>query len=343
VAAIGIIWGIVSLTGFATLKNVSDDPDAQYLSKLEGITFRPVFIIGLHRSGTTLLHRLLAETGCFNYCSAYHVVNVERLLSDHFTGKAEAGKQALRDEFKRLGLTTRIIDETPAAPESPLEYGFALMRQTGGRPRITEGTLELFKQTARKLQVTGDPARPLLLKNPWDEIYFLDIKRWFPDAKFVFIHRHPAATLNSQMRAMRSLFEAKNEFAAMTTKMYRDMWARPLRRVVARRLGDSPFRIWEKLLAVQSVRMIKYYLAHFKELPAADCISLRYEDLCKEPDANMQRITDFLGIHPPPEITYREKIAQRESKLPPDIIGRFHSIRKKVAAYLVEQGYSDKV
>lgn len=323
--------------------NAAEQPDAQYLSRLEGVTFQPVFIIGLHRSGTTLLHRLLAETGCFNYFSAYDVVNVQRLLSDHFTGAADAGRQALRDEFKRLGLTTRIIDETPAAPEAPLEYGFALMRQTNGRPRITEATLELFKQTARKIQVIGDPTRPLLLKNPWDEIYFVDIKRWFPNAKFVFIHRHPAATLNSQMRAMRSLFESKNEFAAMITPWYRQMWTRPLQRVVAQKLGEPPFRLWEKLMATQSVRMLKYYLAHADELPAADCIALRYEDLCKDPDANMKRITDFLGVHPPPQITYRDKISPRESKLPPDIIARFHSLRKKFARYLVEQGYSDPV
>lgn len=321
--------------------NAAKQPDAQYLPKLEGVTFHPVFIIGLHRSGTTLLHRLLAETGCFNYFSAYDVVCVDRLLSDHFNGKVEAGKQALRDEFKRLGLTTRIIDETPAVPEAPLEYGFALMRQTNGRPRITEATLDLFKQTARKIQLTGDPTKPLLLKNPWDEIYFLDIKRWFPDAKFIFIHRHPAATLNSQMRAMRSLFEAKNEFAAMITPWYRQMWTRPLQRVVAQKLGEEPFRLWEKLMAKQSVRMLKYYLAHFKELPAKDCIALRYEDLCRDPDANMKRITDFLGVRPPPQITYRNKISPRESKLPPDILARFQSLKKKLAPYLAEQGYSD--
>jgi hypothetical protein len=341
------MWGIVSIRFSATLKGVNgngaEQPDAQYLPRLAGVTFAPIFIMGLHRSGTTLLHRLLAETGCFNYFSAYDVVNVQRLLSDHFTGAREAGKQALRDEFKRLGLTTRIIDETPAAPESPLEYGFALMRQTNGRPRITEATLDLFKQTARKIQLTGDPTRPLLLKNPWDEIYFLEIKRWFPEAKFIFIHRHPAATLNSQMRAMRSLFEKKNEFAAMITPWYRQMWTNPLRRIVGQKLGEPPFRLWEKLMAWQSVRMIRYYLAHFKELPPADCISLRYEDLCQEPDAIMMRITDFLGATPPPQITYRDKIAPRESKLPADIIARFQSLRKKLDPYLKEQGYSDPV
>jgi hypothetical protein len=57
----------------------------------------------------------------------------------------------------------------------------------------------------------------------------------------------------------------------------------------------------------------------------------------------MKRITDFLGARPPLQITYRDKIAPRESKLPPDIIARFYSLRKKLEPYLKEQGYGDPV
>jgi hypothetical protein len=317
----------------------SAQPDAAYLSKLDGVTFRPVFIMGLHRSGTTLLHRLLAETGCFNYVSAYHVLRYERVLEDFFTGRVEAGQQELRDQFQRLGLTTRIIDETPAAPGAPIEYGFVIMRETNARPRITEKTLDVFKRMARKLQVVGGAGKPLLLKNPWDEIYFLDIKRWFPDARFVFIHRHPLATLNSQTRAMRSLFAAKNEFASLITPWYRAMWTRPLQRIAAQALARPPFLLWEKLMALQSVRMLQYYLKHFSELPLGDCISLRYEDLCREPDAHMKRITEFLGVTPPESIRYGDKIAPRESKIPPEVKERFEKLRAKIEPYLKEQGY----
>jgi protein-tyrosine phosphatase len=314
-------------------------PDAPYLPKLEGVTFRPVFIMGLHRSGTTLLHRLLAETGRFNYVSAYHVLRYERMLDDFFNGRVDSGHQELSDLFRSLGLTTRIIDETPAVPEAPIEYGFLIMRQTNARPRITEKTLDVFKEMGRKLQVAGGLSKPLLLKNPWDEIYFLDIKRWFPDARFVFIHRHPLATLNSQTRAMRSLFAAKNEFSSLITPWYRDMWDRPLQRSAAQALAKPPFLLWEKLMTWQSVRMLQYYLKHFRELPAGDCISLRYEDLCREPDSHMKRITDFLGVTPPDSIRYGDKIAPRESKIPPEVKARFEKLRGKLAPYLKEQGY----
>jgi hypothetical protein len=318
-----------------------DGADAPYLAKLDGLTFRPVFIMGLHRSGTTLLHRLLAETGCFNYVSAYDVICYKEVLANHFAGRTAAARRELLNRFKSLGLTTRIIDETPATAEAPIEYGFAIMQVTNGRPRITDGTLDVFRQMARKMQFIGDPSKPLLLKNPWDQIYFLDLKRWFPDAKFVFIHRHPAATLNSQMRAMRSLFEAKNEFSAMITPWYRDMWDRPLRRMVALSLNRRPLLLWERLMNIQVMRMIGYYLKNFKKLPPQDVISLRYEDLCRDPDTLMKRITDFLGVHPPESITYRDKIAPRESRLPAEVLALYKRLKPKLQPYLDEQGYSD--
>jgi hypothetical protein len=318
-----------------------DGADAPYLAKLDGLTFRPVFIMGLHRSGTTLLHRLLAETGCFNYVSAYDVICYKEVLANHFAGRTAAARLELLNRFKSLGLTTRIIDETPATAEAPIEYGFAIMQVTNGRPRITDGTLDVFGQMARKMQLTGDPSKPLLLKNPWDQIYFLDLKRWFPDAKFVFIHRHPAATLNSQMRAMRSLFAAKNEFSAMITPWYRDMWDRPLRRMVALSLNRRPLLLWERLMNIQVMRMVGYYLKNFKKLPAQDVISLRYEDLCRDPDTLMKRITDFLSVHPPESITYRDKIAPRESRLPAEVLALYKRLKPKLQPYLDEQGYSD--
>lgn len=319
----------------------AENPDAPYLSRLEGVEFRPVFIMGLHRSGTTLLHRLLAETGCFNYVSAYDVIRYDQLLSDHFAGRSAEARAELLNEFRNKGLTTRIIDETPAVPEAPIEYGFAIMHVTNGRPRVTEKTLDVFRELARKMQVKGDPQKPLLLKNPWDQVYFLDLKRWFPAAKFVFIHRHPAATLNSQLRAMRSLFEAKNEFSAMITPWYRRMWERPLQRAAGQALNRAPWRLWERLMDLQVVRMIRYYLRHFHELPAEDVISLRYEDLCREPDAHMKRITNFLGVVPRQGIAYGSKIAPRESKLSTEVLAKYRKMKPKIQPYMDEQGYSD--
>jgi LPS sulfotransferase NodH len=78
---------------------------------LQDVPLRPIFIVGAHRSGTTLLHRLLAQTGCFNYLSAYQVLRYDEILAHHAEGTTAAEKAKLMREFDELGLKNRIIDD----------------------------------------------------------------------------------------------------------------------------------------------------------------------------------------------------------------------------------------
>ncbi len=239
-------------------------PDQAKLDLIKNTTFRPVFIVGDHRSGTTLLHRLLADTGCFNYVSAYHVIRYDEVLTDFVGGRTGAANQEIMAEFQRQGLKDRGIDATPAVPEAPIEYGFIMAGTTNRRPRITEKTLPKFQELAQKIQYVGDPKKPLLLKNPWDVICFMDIKRFYPDARFVFIHRHPANVLNSQLRAIRSMLEARNGFTAMIAPWYRELFERPLQLWMSRTMAKPPIRIWERLLAHHTAKWTKYYIAHHR-------------------------------------------------------------------------------
>ena len=48
--------------------------DQPYLDQLTQTDLQPIFILGDHRSGTTLLYQTLASTHCFNVVKAYHVI-----------------------------------------------------------------------------------------------------------------------------------------------------------------------------------------------------------------------------------------------------------------------------
>lgn len=318
----------------------ADARDGQHLALLKDVTFQPVFIIGDHRSGTTLLHRLLASTGCFNYVSAYHVIKYDQVLSDKLAGRTEQGMQEVRDEFTRLGLKNRDIDETPAVPEAPIEYGFILGGPKDRRPRITEETLDKFGEMARKVTYVGDPAKPLLLKNPWDVISFMEIKDWFPEARFIFIHRHPVAIMNSQIRAIRTVLGKKSAFACLISKSYRAMWDRPFQVWLARTMDKPPLLLWERMLAHHTVKMARYFLDHHKSLPPGDYISVQYEQLCREPDAIMKKITDFAEVHPSESIRYADQIAPREPRILPEVLKRFRAVRGRLRPYLEFQQYT---
>ncbi len=314
-------------------------PDREQLALIEDVPFRPVFIVGDHRSGTTLLHRLLAETGCFNYVSAYHVIRYEEVLTDFLAGRTEAGHREVMAEFERQGIKDRVIDSTPAVPEAPIEYGFILSDTSNRRPRITDATVLKFQELARKIQFVGDREKPLLLKNPWDVICFMDIKRRFPGARFVFIHRHPVNILNSQLRAIRSMLETRNGLVAMIAPWYREMFNRPLQLWMSRAMAKPPIRLYERLLAHHTAKMARYYMANSGKLSAEDAVSVQYEQLCREPDATMEKIVSFLNVHPK-DNNWAAKIAPREPKLLPEALRLFYSVRESLKPYLAMNHYT---
>jgi len=313
--------------------------DSGFLHLLKDVAFRPVFIIGDHRSGTTLLHRLLADTGCFNYVSAYQVMRYNEVLADHVEGKTETAKRQLMQTFEQLGLKDRIIDNTPATPDSPVEYGFIFATTERRMARLTAGTHDKFVELCRKMQYVGDAAKPMLLKNPWDVMNFMEIKAAFPEAKFIFIHRHPVSVMTSQLRAVRSLLSARNGFVAMLAPWYDQLFHRPLQLAAARFIDKPPFRAWERLLGLHAVRLARYYLAHIVNLPHTDYVSLSYEGLCRNPDETMERIFAFAGVRPAQPMSYKDKIEPRPPKVIDDVWRRYRIILPRIKPYLDFHGY----
>lgn len=317
----------------------SHSPDRQHLALLRDVSFQPVFIIGDHRSGTTLLHRLLAETGCFNFVTAYHVIRYDQVLAAHLAGRTEQARQDLMKEFQSLGLTGRIIDDVPATPDSPIEYGFGLASKER-RNRLTPETLPRFMELARKIQfVSSDRSRPLLLKNPWDALNFMEIRDMFPRARFVFIHRHPLLVITSQLRATRSLLAQRNPFAEMLVPFYRRLHERPLRLRAARLLDRPPFRIIERTTALHAVRIARYFLDHIGSLPASSYVSVQYEELCQDRDKTLGKITGFLRVSPRGLGLYQDEIAPRPPRVSADARRVYSGILKKLKPYLDYHGY----
>src|SRR5215470_10175354 len=99
-------------------------PDAPYVEQLQGLPSLLIFIMGCHRSGTSLLHHLLAYTGQVNYLSAYDVVHYDSLLYNRLTGCETQVKATLQ---QRLGAEkNRGLDQLPVGADLPEEYRFLL-------------------------------------------------------------------------------------------------------------------------------------------------------------------------------------------------------------------------
>jgi hypothetical protein len=312
-------------------------PDAPHLGRLAGVPFRPVFIMGNARSGTTILYRLLAMTERVNCVTAYHLIDYEELLANHLNQTTTRAKQELEQRFQALGIAGARFDGVEISPDFPEEYGFLL----GQRQKLTPGTLPRFIELCRKVQFVSGADRPLLLKNPWDSRSFLYIKKVFPESRFIFIHRNPVEVVRSLLDGMRSLLATRNAYHALLSDFYDRLMEQPLRRWLARVLFSSRFGLGTRVVGWQVRRTARYFLDHVGSLPATDHVSVRYEDLCRDPRAVIERVLAFLGLPDNPELRYQDFIRVRERPRPAEgDAGRAAILRRfKLKPYLAYCGY----
>jgi hypothetical protein len=314
--------------------------DGPYLAQLEGVTYRPVFVLGEHRSGTTILYKLLALSGSFNYLTAYHTLYYEELLANHEHGTTARAQAELDEILRSLGLSTRLVDEIDFTADYPEEYCFFLQPRSLTfqlRPR----NFRIFDELCRKVQCTGERDRPLLQKNPFDFDNFLTIKRLLPGARFVFIHRHPVDTLNSMLQMMRRNWREGNVINQLYSRTYaRLQRSRSFVGIMSWLLGaDSRAQVGRRLMARRIAQRAHYYQQHVGELADGAYISLRYEDLCADPGRQMDRIYRFLGEIPRSDVDYRRLTRPRGLTRLPELQRAERTLARQFDSVITYHGY----
>jgi len=175
---------------------------------------RPIFICGLPRSGTTFLHRILAEDPSNAVVRCWETI----YPCPAPTGKADADRRARRVD-SQLAMFAWLAPEMsrihPMSARSPQEcteitgHVFASLRfdttyhvPTYRRWLDRSDHLTAFrfhKRFLQHLQRRRGP-RQWVLKCP-DHVFALDaIRAVYPDARFIFMHRNPIEVLASLAR-----------------------------------------------------------------------------------------------------------------------------------------------
>lgn len=308
----------------------SKHPDEPYLDRLSDKLPRLVFIVGDHRSGTTLLYQSLISTGAFQFTSAYHIIAAAELLRNRIEGMEDATKERISEEFNRYVGKDRMIDGIPVSTETPDEYGI-ILDNSGFSNRITKHSLPAFRQLVQKLHFLAGDDRPILLKNPWDFENFLPVYRWFPDAVFVFVHRDPAAGISSRIRAMQMLLEQPNPYAIRISRRYADIVCHPLLCGLLRWLVRSNW--CAQRMVQRSVRLTNYFFDHSAEIPASQQVNLSYEGLCTHPNETVASILQTAGVVPPSKPDFSGSIQPRQLKLDPKVVALQPLITSRLGRY----------
>lgn len=257
---------------------------------------KPVFILGLPRSGTTHLFNLLARDVCFGVPTRVDVFNPHTCLT--------LRKIGLHRVLARQPALKRPMDNVELGWLSPEEDNIALGILSGSGSRVesvfpkrtsyadrfrplrecSEEERRYFREAlalfTRKMVHACN--RPLLLKSPAHAVCIEDTLTVFPQAKFIGIARDPL----TQFASLRHMLDITR----------REGWAT---------LQESP-KITDAELLVRIEQHVHAYCRARYLIPAQNLVEIRYEDLVKDQVGTMARIYSSLGLELPAELTLPE-------------------------------------
>jgi len=244
----------------------------------------PIFIIGHWRSGTTYLHYLMAKDRQFGYCS-----NVDAFVP----GGMLLGQRISRKIIGWRLPKTRPMDGVKLHADAPQEDEFPMMLLSPYScyhsfvfPRSSKKELmhhivfddliiikkwsEIYFQFLRKLSYRNRGKR-LLLKNPVNTTRIKYLLAMFPQAKFIYIHRHPDEVKASSLRMFKSMTQINT-------------------------LQDFDLKALKKDIALFHAAIIEEYEIQRKLINPCNLVEVRYEDLVNKPLPTVRKIYEDLRI-----------------------------------------------
>jgi len=198
------------------------------------------------------------------------------------------------------------------------EYGFLLGKKSS-KMHITKGNFSIFTELCKKVQYISQNHKPILLKNPYDFPNFLLIKKLYPNARFIFIHRHPIKTISSTINAVKLIFSKKNWYTAQLFRTYNKIYENPLLLRMTQFLFIYCSPLGLLYLTHQMKISTRFFIHNIEHLPNHDFINIRYEELCTDADGTLHSIQQFLGYQNDNKMNFQSQIHERQMVLDSDV------------------------
>ena len=289
------------------------------------------FVLGPHRSGTTIVCNALAGSGAFVSLAAADIVAFHERSGGYSAPHETSGGSSDLATLARRG-ESRKIDAMPVSVDLPEEYGFLFP----GR-RLTAETAPLLAAVYRDLAGDAADDARFLLRNPWDLPNTPRILELFPEATFVFVVRDPVETIDSQLQAARKLLAEPSEYHALLDLRYRRLLARRGRLALYRFLVRRPRFV--DLLTRSFARDTRRWIGDLERLPPDRWIVTRYEDLLADTARELYRLYAYLGLPPERVPAIAREILPGTRALHPHVTAREARIRSRTRSFRAKFGY----
>ncbi|MGI9456922.1 MAG: sulfotransferase family protein [Aeoliella sp.] len=244
----------------------------------------PVFIVGMQRSGTTHLHNLLALDPQFRSPRNYEVFNPHGFLTGWLTTAVLTPLLMWRRPMDSVQMSAWSAQEEEfalAAMGSPSPYwSFCFPKRIDEHNRywnpddFTPGEQQKWRRhyVTFLRKITWRGRRRPLLKNPANTGRIEALKSLFPNAKFIYIVRHPHAVYRSNLHLANHGF-------------------------VVFQLQDPDVENCYSSHILDHYRHVSAAVEHdVSKLPPTDFAQLRFEDLETNPEAEIERVYQELGL-----------------------------------------------
>ena len=265
------------------------DKNIQFLKSVHATLdeFKPVFILGPPRCGSTLLYQVLVQQ--FRFAYFQNRMETHKYSLALFAKNHVKPYETYQSDFQsQLGKTER--------KNGPHEGGYFWRRFYPRHIHDYIPTHDLkpeqeFELTATIKYFQHHFQAPFLSKNLEHSLRLKSIQKMFPEAVYVIVKRDPRSIASSLLSSRIEKNGSKNVWWSVRPNTYED------------------------LIALQAHEQVAYqvagiYRAIYEDFEA-DCtlIDLSYEDLCKQPRQTIQRLQKLL-------IEYGVSLDRRSSELP---------------------------
>ncbi|MBS4099489.1 MAG: sulfotransferase [Sulfuricella sp.] len=251
---------------------------------LEQEIVAPIVVVGLGRSGTTRLQRLLAADTRLQHLKTWEGFNPAPRLD-----LADFGKTERREEIRKLLETGRRLNPGAAAAHPQqvdwaeeeillINHSFCGLSSLGLHDYhqwyLRYDKTAAYRYMADLMKLVSwsrnETTKRWVLKTPQHMLDLDVLMKVFPDAQVVFIHRDPLKTVPSTMSLMW-------HFVYQSTDL-------PVRQAVQ--------EVWLEMCE----QMARRSMAIRETLPAAQQMDVYYEEMNRDWRAVMQRIYQFAGM-----------------------------------------------
>jgi hypothetical protein len=239
---------------------------------------RPLFIIGMARTGSTLLHRLISQDpDCrhLQYWEMNHPFYSHNIGLNHEARSIKLSELKINEIYMRLPELHHIHEIKATAPEECnilMRHSFCslYLASEWNLPRYAQWLVEhdmtdsyRYYRKVLQLLLHHKPGRFTVLKCPSHLLNLAAILKVFPDANFLWIHRDPLKSFPSYLNLL-SVF-----------------W------------GNKPNdKQFIDFIFNYSLRAVETGMKVEKTIPSRQLMHLSYKELMKDPAAGIRNIYD---------------------------------------------------